>query len=65
LRHDTIALVPACIACILAHPKLKTLPAIGIFSGYFVGASLIVAAALRLILRRSVLRDPATQRDIS
>ena len=51
LRHDTIALVPACIVAILAHPKLKALPAIGIFSGYFVGASLVVAAALQLLAR--------------
>ena len=49
LRHDTIALVPASVAFILAHPKLKALPAIGIFSGYFVGASLVVAAALQLL----------------
>ena len=64
LRHDTIALVPACIACILAHPKLRALPAIGIFSGFLVGASLLVAAAFQLLIRRSVLRDPATQREI-
>ena len=51
LRHDTIALVPACIAFILTRPKLKALPAIGIFSGYFVGPSLVAVAALQLFAR--------------
>ena len=64
LRHDTIALVPASIAFILTHPKLKAIPAIGIFSGYFVGMSLIVMAAL-LITRRKVWRDPAPQRELA
>ena len=65
LRHDTIALVPACIAAILAHPKLKMLPAIGIFSGYFVGVSLVFAAVLQLATLRRVSRYSATHRDPS
>ena len=65
LRHDTIALVPACIAFILAHPKLRALPAIGIFSGYFVGASMIIAAALSLLIRKKASRDSAPQRDLA
>lgn len=65
LRHDTIALVPASIAFILAHPKLKALPAIGIFSGCLVGVSLIVAATYQLIIRTKQSRNPTTQPDLS
>ena len=57
LLHDTIALVPASIAFIIAHPRLKALPAIGIFSGCLVGVSLVVAAALQFMTRRKVSRD--------
>ena len=65
LRHDTIALVPASIAVILGHPKLKVFPAIGIFSGSLVGVSLIVVAAFQLIIRTKMSRNPATQRDLA
>lgn len=65
LRHDTIALVPASIAFILAHPKFKALPAIGIFSGYLVGVSLIAVATFQLVTRRKGSRDPAPQHDLA
>lgn len=68
LRHDTIALVPASIAFILAHPRLKVLPAIGIFTGYFVGISLVAVAAYRLIIGRmapAVLPQPDQSRSES
>lgn len=63
LRHDTIALVPASIVFILAHPKLKTLPAIGIFSGGLVGASLLAVLTQQLITRSKVWRDFLSQLD--
>ena len=59
LRHDTIALIPAAIVFILAQPKLKVLPAMGIFSGYLVCLSLIVAA-LQLMTGGKVVRDSKT-----
>lgn len=59
LRHDTIALIPAAIVFILAQPKLKVLPAMGIFSGYLACLSLIVAA-LQLLTGGKLERDGKT-----
>ena len=63
LRHDTIALVPASVAFILAHPKLKALPAVGIFSGCLVGASLLAVVMHRIFARMKAPPEAPTQHD--
>jgi hypothetical protein len=51
MRHDLVAVIPACVVAILNRPGLKSIPALALFAGWAPALALVVMALAQFFQR--------------